>query len=81
MSFEFTKTLDHTLYPRKALAEARQAYRDYCHLNIRPLTNDRAQVSIVVKDAYENDSRQVVLDFLNYMLDRSAQLRFEDEPD
>jgi hypothetical protein len=80
VSFEFTKTIDHTLYPRKALAEARQAYRDYCTLTISPLTNDRAQVSIFVKDAYENDCRQVVLDFLNYMLDRSAQIHLEEEP-
>jgi len=79
VSFEFTKTIDHSLYPRKALAEARQVYRDYCTLNIVPLTNDRAQVTIVVNDKYEDDCRQVVLDFLNYMLDRSAQILLEED--
>jgi hypothetical protein len=79
MSVEFTKTIDHTLYPRKALADARQAYRDYCTLKIVPVGSHKIQISIRVNEAHESESRQVVLDFLNYVLDRSAQLLFEED--
>jgi hypothetical protein len=79
VSFEFIKNVDHTLYPRKALLDARQAYLDYCTLKVVPLGNDRVQLSITVKDSHENESKQVVLEFLNYLLDRSAQLVLEEE--
>ena len=79
MSLQFTKIIDHSLYPRSALADARQAYRDYCSLKIVPLVGDSAEINITIKDSYEKDSRQVVLDFLNYMLDRSAQVLFEED--
>jgi hypothetical protein len=79
VSIEFDKIIDHTIYPRKALADARQAYRDYCTLKVVPAGNDKVQISIRVNDAHERESRQVVLDFLNYVLDRSAQLLFEED--
>jgi len=79
VSFEFARTIDHSLYPRKALTDARQAYRNYCTLKIVPLGNEKVQVSITVNEKYESESRQIVLDFLNYMLDRSAQILFEEE--
>jgi hypothetical protein len=81
VSFEFIKTVDHSLYPRKALADARQAYRDYCTLKIVPLNNDCASVLITVNDSYEHEHRQVVLDFLNYLLDKSAQILLEEDSD
>jgi hypothetical protein len=79
VSTHVTKTIDHSLYPRNALADARQAFRDYCSLQIAPLSNDRAEVTITINDTYDSDGRQVVLDFLNYLLDRSAQIVFEQE--
>lgn len=79
MTTQITKTIDHSLYPRNALADARQAYRDYCSLKIAPLSNDRAEVTITVNDKFDSDGRQVILDFLNYLLDRSAQIKFEQE--
>ena len=79
MSSQFTRTIDHSLYPRGALAAARQAYRDYCSLKVSPLGADRVEVTITVNAEYESDSRQVVLDFLNYVLDRSAQILFEQD--
>jgi len=81
MSFEFLAGIDHALYPRKALADARQAYRDYCSLKIVPLGSSKARIVITVNDAYENESRQVILDFLNYLLDTSIQTLLEEEPD
>ena len=78
MSFEFTKVIDHSLYPRTALADARQTYRDYCTLKIVPLNNDSARVLIIVNDSYDNEHRKIVLEFLNYLLDKSAQILLEE---
>jgi hypothetical protein len=81
VSFEFTKTIDHSLYPRTALADARQAYRDYCTLKILPQNNDCARVLITVNDSYDHEHRQVVLDFFNYLLDKSVQILLEEDSD
>lgn len=79
MILQIIRIIDHTLYPRRALAEARQAYQDYCTLEIVPEGNTKAKVTIAVKEAYEKESKQVVLDFLNYTLDRSVQIVLEDD--
>jgi hypothetical protein len=79
MTMQVSRAVDHTVYPRKALAEARQAYREYCDVTITPLSVQRAQVTISVKAAYHESAREVILEFLNYALDRSVQAHFEDE--
>ncbi len=79
MTMQVSRTIDHNLYPRKALAEARQAYREYCAVNIVPLSGPRAQVTISVKEVYCESAREVILEFLNYALDRSIQAHFEDD--
>ncbi len=79
MTMQVSRTIDHNVYPRKALAEARQAYREYCAVTIVPLSGQRVQVTISVKMAYRENAREVILEFLNYALDRSVQAHFEDE--
>lgn len=74
-----TRNIDHTLYPRRALADARQAYRDYCTLEISPNGDHMARVTIVVNEAHEDSASQIVLEFLNYALDRAAQIHLEDD--
>jgi hypothetical protein len=81
VSFHFTKLVDHSLYPRTALTEARQAYRNYCSFKVTPLGSDRAEITVIVSDEYQNDSRQIVLEFFNYALDRAAQIQFDNDPD
>lgn len=71
------RLIDHNLYPRQALADARHAYKDYCTLKIEPRDYGWAAVQIEVKPQYEIDSRQIVLEFLNYILDRAIQLQLE----
>lgn len=71
------KIIDHSLYPRQALADARHAYKDYCTLKITPLDHGRAVVQIEIKPYYATNGRQIALEFLNYMLDRAVQLQLE----
>jgi hypothetical protein len=69
--------MDHKLYPRKALLEARQAYKDYCKVEVKPTEDQLVEVSITPMPEYQEDSREVVLEFLNYVLDKAAQLQVE----
>jgi hypothetical protein len=75
---QVTRTIDHTLYPRKALADARQAYREYCSLTVAPVDGEKVRVTIRVKDDYQDNARHVILEFLNYALDRSVQIHLDE---
>ncbi len=74
---EVIRIIDHRIYPRKALADARHAYNEYCSLTVSPLGSDQARVTISVNPAYESDAKQIVPEFLNYLLDRSAEFHLE----
>lgn len=74
----FVREIDNDLYTRKALADSRDAYRNYCDVQVAPLPNNRAKVSLAVKDQYAQESRQITLEFWNYFLDSSCKRYLED---
>jgi hypothetical protein len=74
---EFTRTIDNALYTRKALADARDAYRDYCVVKTVPRSDGLADITVTVKDEYCADARQVTLEFWNYFLDTVCKQRLE----
>lgn len=69
------RVIDHTLYPRQALAEARTAYREYCSVRVEPLDSNRAQVTISVLPAHADNHREVALSFLNFALDKALEIQ------
>ena len=73
---EIERLIDHRIYPRKALTEARQAYKDFCQFRVTPITSDRVRLSISVLPAHQDASREVVLSFLNFALDKAAESYF-----
>ena len=76
---EITRTVDHALYPRRALTEATHAYRDYCDVKITPFTSQKSHLKISVKQAHAASAREVILEFLNYALDKSIHIHLENE--
>lgn len=74
---QITRIIDHSLYPRKVIADTRQAYRDYCTLKVTPLSGDRAEVIIAVRGEYEAEARRIFMELLNYALDKAAESSFE----
>ena len=74
---EIVRLIDHGIYPRKAISEARAAYKDYCAVRVEPLPGDRARLTISVLPNHASDSREVVLNFLNYALDKSAEVHLQ----
>ncbi len=68
-----TRIIDHHLYPRKTISAARQAYKDYCLFKIEPINDEKARLTIIVQPEYEAQQREIVLEFLNFVLDKAAE--------
>ena len=78
MSVQFARTIDNNVYPRKALAEARDAFKNHCTVKISPITSREIIVTIFVDSVLTaDDARQIILEFWNYALDRACQIYVE----
>ena len=78
MTAAYIKIIDNSLYPKRAVAEARQAYREYCDVEVAPAVDGGVELAFSVKPPYANKEREVILNFLNYALDLSMQMHIED---
>lgn len=74
----FVREINSDLYTRKALVDSRNAYRSYCDVQVAPLPNNRAKVSLTVKSQYAQHARQITLEFWNYFLDSSCKEHLEE---
>ncbi len=73
----FTRTIDNTLYTRRALNEARDAYTKYCLVRATPEANGLVGINVTVNQEFHQDARQVILEFWNFFLDTACQQRFD----
>jgi len=73
----FSRCIDNSLYSRKALVNAREAYVDYCSVLATPKTDGLVDVTVTVKPEYARESRQVTLEFWNYLLDLVCKQKIE----
>ena len=73
----YTRSIDNALYSRKALADARSAYAEYCTVRGTPRPDGLVDVTVEVKAGYSDDKRQVILEFWNFFLDTVCQQRLE----
>jgi hypothetical protein len=72
-----TRTVDNTLYTRRALNEAREAFTKYCIVRATPGSNGMVGVTVTVNQEFQQDARQVILEFWNFFLDTACQQRFD----
>lgn len=75
---KFNFLLDNEIYCRRAVAEARSCFRQYCSVRATPASAGQLELSIAVCRSYRGQAREVVLEFLNYTLDRSIQIELEE---
>jgi len=75
---KFVRVIDHRLYPRKAISEARSAYKDYCAVCVEPLPSDCARLTVTVLPKHAANGREVVLSFFNFVLDKAAEINLQD---
>lgn len=76
---EISREIDHRLYPREAINNARNAFRDFCDFKITPLGNYKILIRVKVRSKYQSQGREIILEFLNYLLDSSSELYFNKE--
>ena len=74
---EFTRYIDNGLYSRKALAQAREAYHQYCTVRAQPQATGEVAITVSVKPEYRAEARNVTLAFWNFFLDTSCKDRLE----
>ena len=72
-----TRTIDNTLYTRRALNEARNAFAKYCVVRATPDANGLVGITVTVNSDFQQDARQVILEFWNFFLDTACQQRFD----
>ena len=77
MSNTVTRVISNDIYARKAIAEAQSAFSNYCKVKASPVKTGNAELTFQVKEEHLNNSREIILEFLNYALDRSVQLQQE----
>jgi hypothetical protein len=72
------RLIDHALYPRLAVSEARTAYKDYCSVRVEPMTANQARLAIDVLPPHMDKEREVILSFMNFALDKALELQLAD---
>jgi hypothetical protein len=75
---EIVRVIDHSIYPRKAISEARSAYKEYCSVRVEPLPNNKAQLTISVSTDEGQSAREVSLSFLNFALDKASEQHLQE---
>ena len=73
----YQRNIDNSIYPKKAVADARMAYRDYCDISIEIADETLPKLTIKVKPKYQKNSRKIILEFWNYLLDLSCQIKMK----
>lgn len=74
---QLTRRIDNTLYSRKALAEAREAYREYCAVRAAAMPDGLVEITVQPHRQFESDARQIILEFWNFFLDTACEQRLE----
>lgn len=74
---EFTRHIDNDIYSRRALAEVREAYGKYCTIRATPGASGDVAITLLLKQEYMSEARQVILEFWNFFLDSSCKHRLE----
>jgi hypothetical protein len=77
MLLRIERICNHGLYPPQALADAAEAFHDYCALTLAPLGPDRSLAVIEVPEQDPAQAREIALSCLNYALDRAVQILLE----
>jgi len=71
--------ISNDIYSKAAVLEAKSKFSQFLQLNLRPKEKNLVVAEFTVLAKYEEDAREIILECLNYMADRSAQLLLEKE--
>lgn len=69
--------VNNEIYLKSAIAGARSAFAKYLNLRIVPLSTGNVELIFQINPGVEDNAREIVLEFLNYILDYSIQIFVE----
>lgn len=76
---QLTRRIDNALYSRKALAEVREAYREYCTVRAAAMPDGLIEITVQPHRQFESEGRQIILEFWNFFLDTACEQRLAAE--
>lgn len=76
---EFNIVLDNRLYLKQAVLEAKTMFSRYAEFQTNIVDFNNIQIKIKTKHSFDSNLREIVLEFMNYALDRSVQIQQEKE--
>ncbi len=69
----YTKKISNFVFDKSDVRDARHAFLQYLDVQIKPCELNCVELSFRVHSEYESQSREVILEFFNYLIDTSAQ--------
>lgn len=72
MKQTFSKTIDNRIYSKKSVLETKKAFEKFCTVHAAPEDANRVKLRIITNGLSDQDHKQVVLEFMNYLLDLSV---------
>lgn len=69
----YSRSISTSIYTRKALIAAQEAFRPYCKVTTERQDGDRLQISVRPVDVPAEQIAEMILSFWNYYLDKSLQ--------
>ncbi|MBT4934833.1 MAG: hypothetical protein HOJ87_07905 [Rhodospirillaceae bacterium] len=70
----YTRVLAKDIYEQKAIEETQKAFQEHCIVRMDPDEDGNWILSFALDMDHNNESKQVVFEFLNYALDLSVQM-------
>lgn len=70
-----SREVNLSIYSRKALADTQAAFRGFCIASVKQISATRVEVSVTACGDGLQDARTTLLEFWNYLLDKSTQER------
>ena len=74
----YVREISNLIYSKRDLAEARQAFAKFLDVKVVPVSYGRVSLSVGVLAAFQNQEREIVLEFFNYLLDAAIQRRMSE---
>ena len=74
---DFSFEVSNDIYPKQIILDAKSVFSQYAEFQVTPTKVGTVSLAIKPLDKYSNSSKEIVLSFLNYILDLAANHHLE----
>lgn len=65
------------IYSKQSIEDAKRAFSSYLKVKVNRLSKSKTELELTATNCAEGERRELFLEFLNYVLDRSTQIYSE----